>query len=601
MVFTTPEGGQYTLQYERKFNFTFQNDFKTKLTIIPDQRLLLANVRQALHIYQTQDKGPVAILDFRSRPNNAFNPSSLPSPSSQITFPTCHSYTPDSDDQYDTLVGLSNGEVIILPLAAQTQTQIHTQAAANGGNTTIGGLKGGGIGIGSVLVDGSIVAIPPIKPIAVPMHHHHQAAATTSSPSSPTTAFDQQIAATGPSSSSTTNSSSSIISSTKPSKCVAVTWVPKTAGNLFVAAYQDGTVNLYQKLVGNSTDSSLLSTTGGLPPSSSSPGGLGLGGSKRSSHHQHSLQTRIAQLQGPHSTTTSKKGPTTPASMGTAKALSPSPDGRYIAVASQTGMLSIHDTRTGSVVTGFKGYYGGLLCCAWSSDGVLVAAGGEDDLITVFNVEKQCIVAVCEGHSSWVTSIAFDPVYNTTTTTNSMDGENEGKRGMYRLLSVSQDCHLALWEVDVTEEVGVGGFLNGPTSASAEAEAAAAGGRAGHRRHISGSDGGGWGSKGWTGNDVSMQSLSVQQQQHHHRRRSSSGGSGGGGGGIGGIVEGLQRVDMPLVGPLCMMKIGREPLSDVVFNGGSGDRGFFVAAYSGNMKSYEELENGEAEEEVETI
>jgi WD40 repeat protein len=580
MLLTTPDGDQYTLQYERKFNFTFQNDFKTKLTIVPDQHLLLANVRQALHIYQTQDKGPVAILDFRSRPNNAFNPSSLPSPSSQITFPTCHSYTPDSDDQYDTLVGLSNGEVIILPLAAQTQTQ----AAGNGGTTT-SAIKGGGIG--SSLGDGSILAMSPIKPVAVSMHHQ-----VTSSTSLPTT-FDQQLAATGPSSSSTN-------ASTKPSKCVAVTWVPKTAGNLFVAAYQDGTVNLYQKLVGASTDSSLLSTTGGSP---SSPGGglglgLGLGGSKKSSH-QHSLQTRIAQLQVPHSTT-SKKGLTP---TGTSNALSPSPDGRYIAVASQTGMLSIHDTRTGSVVTGFKGYYGGLLCCAWSGDGALVAAGGEDDLITVFNLEKQCIVAVCEGHSSWVTSIAFDPSYNN----NNIDDDKQEEGGMYRLLSVSQDCHLALWEVDVTEEVGVGGFLNSPTSASAaEADALAAaaaaaagdgGRRAGHRRHISGSDGGSWGGKGWAGNDVSMQSLSVQQHQHH-RRGSSSGGSGGGGGGVmGGIVEALQRVDMPLVGPLCMVKIGIDPLSDVVFDGGSGDRGFFVAAYSGNMKRWRiEMESGGGEE-----
>jgi len=456
-------------------------------------------------------------------------------------------------------------------LAAQTLTQ----RAGNGGTTT-SGIKGGGMG--SSLGDGSILAMSPIKPVAVPMHH--QATTVTSAPKT----FDQQLAATGPSSSSTKNS-------TKSSKCVAVTWVPKTAGNLFVAAYQDGTVNLYQKLVGASTDSSLLSTTGGSP-STSSPGGglglgLGLGGSKKSSH-QHSLQTRIAQLQAPHGTTSDNQiTPSTPT--GTANALSPSPDGRYIAVASQTGMLSIHDTRTGSVVTGFKGYYGGLMCCAWSADGVLVAAGGEDDLITVFNVEKQCIVTVCEGHSSWVTSIAFDPSYNTS---NNMNDDKEGEGGIYRLLSVSQDCHLALWEVDVTEEVGVGGVLNTPTSAEAAAAAAAAGDggrRAGHRRQISGSDGGGWGGKGWHGNDVSMQSLSVQQHQHH-RRGSSSGGSGGGGGVMGGIVEALQRVDMPLVGPLCMMKISLDPLSDIVFDSGSGDRGFFVAAYSGNIKRWMRME-----------
>lgn len=66
---------------------------------------------------------------------------------------------------------------------------------------------------------------------------------------------------------------------------------------------------------------------------------------------------------------------------------------------------------------------------------------------------------------------------------------------------------------------------------------------------------------------------------------------------MGGIVEALQRVDMPLVGPLCMVKIGIDPLSDVVFDGGSGDRGFFVAAYSGNMKRWRiEMESGGGEE-----
>lgn len=38
-----------------------------------------------------------------------------------------------------------------------------------------------------------------------------------------------------------------------------------------------------------------------------------------------------------------------------------------------------------------------------------MAAGGEDDLVTVFSLAEQRVVAWCEGHTSWVTAVRFDP------------------------------------------------------------------------------------------------------------------------------------------------------------------------------------------------
>ena len=58
---------------------------------------------------------------------------------------------------------------------------------------------------------------------------------------------------------------------------------------------------------------------------------------------------------------------------------------------------------------GAQVYYGNPTCCAWSADGACVAAGGEDDLVTVFSVAEQRVVAWCEGHTSWVTAVRFDP------------------------------------------------------------------------------------------------------------------------------------------------------------------------------------------------
>ena len=53
-------------------------------------------------------------------------------------------------------------------------------------------------------------------------------------------------------------------------------------------------------------------------------------------------------------------------------------------------------------------YYGNPTCCTWSDDGACVAAGGEDDLVAVFSMAEQRVVAWCEGQNSWITAVRFD-------------------------------------------------------------------------------------------------------------------------------------------------------------------------------------------------
>ena len=55
-----------------------------------------------------------------------------------------------------------------------------------------------------------------------------------------------------------------------------------------------------------------------------------------------------------------------------------------------------------------QSYYGGLLCLAWSQDGRYIATGGEDDLISLYGLIEQAVVAWGEGHMSWVAAVAFD-------------------------------------------------------------------------------------------------------------------------------------------------------------------------------------------------
>ena len=54
-------------------------------------------------------------------------------------------------------------------------------------------------------------------------------------------------------------------------------------------------------------------------------------------------------------------------------------------------------------------YYGAVLCCCYSHDGGYIAAGGEDDLVTVYDVAEHTLVAWGEGHASYVSRVVFDP------------------------------------------------------------------------------------------------------------------------------------------------------------------------------------------------
>ena len=83
-----------------------------------------------------------------------------------------------------------------------------------------------------------------------------------------------------------------------------------------------------------------------------------------------------------------------------------------------------------------RSYFGGFLCCAWSPSGRFLAAGGEDDLISVMNTDTGRIMCRCQGHHSWIASIAWDPFVESPTST--IDS---------RIGSVGQDGILCFWEL----------------------------------------------------------------------------------------------------------------------------------------------------------
>ncbi|KAJ8269972.1 hypothetical protein GJAV_G00108840 [Gymnothorax javanicus] len=159
-----------------------------------------------------------------------------------------------------------------------------------------------------------------------------------------------------------------------------------------------------------------------------------------------------------------------------------SPDGKFLACASQDGFLRVFNFDAVELHGTMKSYFGGLLCVCWSPDGRYLVAGGEDDLVTVWSFSDCRVIARGHGHKSWVSVVAFD--HYTTSVEESEPNEFSGsdedfqdqihfgrdranstqsrlsKRNStdsrpvsvtYRFSSVGQDTQLCLW--DLTEDI----------------------------------------------------------------------------------------------------------------------------------------------------
>ncbi|KAI8885120.1 WD40 repeat-like protein, partial [Backusella circina FSU 941] len=112
-----------------------------------------------------------------------------------------------------------------------------------------------------------------------------------------------------------------------------------------------------------------------------------------------------------------------------------SPDKEYVATVGKDGLLRTVEYQTERLCDVFVGYYGRLLCVAWSPDGKYILTGGQDDLVTIWSFKESRIIARCQGHRSWVTGVAFDPLH--------CSGND------YKFASVGEDCKLLLWDFSV--------------------------------------------------------------------------------------------------------------------------------------------------------
>lgn len=159
---------------------------------------------------------------------------------------------------------------------------------------------------------------------------------------------------------------------------------------------------------------------------------------------------------------------------GTLNEFAFSPDGKFLACASQDGFLRVFGFDAAELHGTMKSYFGGLLCVCWSPDGRYLVAGGEDDLVTVWSFSDCRVIARGHGHKSWVSVVAFDHCTSSVEEGAELSGSDEdapepptdrarcrlSQRSSsesrplsvtYRFGSVGQDTQLCLW--DLTEDI----------------------------------------------------------------------------------------------------------------------------------------------------
>ncbi|KAK0743329.1 WD40-repeat-containing domain protein [Schizothecium vesticola] len=208
-----------------------------------------------------------------------------------------------------------------------------------------------------------------------------------------------------------------------------IRWIPGSE-HLFMAAHMDGSLVVYDK---EKEDAIFVpeEINTPLPPRLSQANGEVKQGTNGVNH-----ASRIQVNKSVHS----KNQKTNPVaswklSNHRINAFTFSPDHRHIAVVSEDGSLRIIDYLKEQLLDLFYSYYGGLTCVCWSPDAKYVLTGGQDDLISIWDPSESALVARCQGHHSWVTSLAFDPWR--------CDGRN------YRFGSVGEDCRICLWDFSV--------------------------------------------------------------------------------------------------------------------------------------------------------
>ncbi|GAA6008987.1 hypothetical protein JCM10207_004056 [Rhodosporidiobolus poonsookiae] len=209
--------------------------------------------------------------------------------------------------------------------------------------------------------------------------------------------------------------------------------------NLFLTSHADGTMLVWDK-DREDTNTFVPSPVSRAPPSSGKenewfPGGAPMGSGKAAQGQEDMVVTRPAVVTDKKGQSSARFNPVSHwrLSRKAITAFAFSPDLQLCAAVGEDGCLRIIDAVEEKLLDCYSSYFGSLHCVSFSPDGRFVVTGGQDDLCTVYAPLEQHVVAHCQGHSSWVTSVAWDPWRSEERT--------------MRFVSVGEDCKVVLWDL----------------------------------------------------------------------------------------------------------------------------------------------------------
>lgn len=106
---------------------------------------------------------------------------------------------------------------------------------------------------------------------------------------------------------------------------------------------------------------------------------------------------------------------------GSTNSVSFSPDGTMLASGGQDETIRLWDLETGESISTFSGHERSVESVDFSPDGTMIASGSMDETIRLWNIDTGQAVNVLIGHSEGVKSVAFSPD-GTTIVSGSSDG-----------------------------------------------------------------------------------------------------------------------------------------------------------------------------------
>eukprot|EP00494_Astrolonche_serrata_P028280 UN28545 len=102
-----------------------------------------------------------------------------------------------------------------------------------------------------------------------------------------------------------------------------------------------------------------------------------------------------------------------------------SPNKKYFAVGDEMGYIRVFDFKEGKQTHIFKTFFGAINCLDWSNDSLYFVSGGQDDIVALWSIKNNCLVAIGEGHESWISDVCFE--------------KSMMPNGVYRFISTSRD------------------------------------------------------------------------------------------------------------------------------------------------------------------